>query len=128
MDVMKLNQVFLRLSIFSSSKLRYIIKKRLPWLVIIKKNNKFVYLINRKLKFNAIEDQKVTDIKKNLIFKKNQYHFLNQMIKLTIIIPYKNSDKSIIKTLRSIKSQKVNDNCYEVSLINDFSRQDYSNY
>ena len=43
------------------------------------------------------------------------------MIKLTIIIPYKNSDKSIIKTLRSIKSQKVNDNCYEVLLINDFS-------
>ena len=43
------------------------------------------------------------------------------MIKLTIIIPYKNSNKSIIKTLRSIKSQKVNDNCYEVLLINDFS-------
>ena len=43
------------------------------------------------------------------------------MIKLTIIIPYKNSEKSIIKTLKSIKSQKINDNCYEVLLINDFS-------
>ena len=42
-----------------------LLKKRLPWFAIIKKNNKFVYLINRKLKFNAIEDQKViTDIKK----------------------------------------------------------------
>ena len=43
------------------------------------------------------------------------------MIKLSIIIPYKNSEKSIIKALKSIKSQKINDNCYEVLLINDFS-------
>lgn len=43
------------------------------------------------------------------------------MIKLTIIIPYKNSEKSIIKTLKSIKSQKINNNYYEVLLINDFS-------
>ena len=50
------------------------------------------------------------------------------MIKLTIIIPYKNSDKSIIKTLRSIKSQKINDNCYEVLLINDFSNNRLPNY
>lgn len=46
------------------------------------------------------------------------------MIKLTIIIPYKNSEKSIIKTLKSIKSQKINDNCYEVLLINDFSNNE----
>ena len=57
-----------------------LLKKRLPWFAIIKKNNKFVYLINRKLKFNAIEDQKViTDIKKKFnISKKNQYHFLTK--------------------------------------------------
>ena len=43
------------------------------------------------------------------------------MIKLTIIIPYKNSEKNIIKTLKSIESQKINKNYYEVLLINDFS-------
>ena len=55
-----------------------LLKKRLPWLAIIKKNNKFVYLINKKLKFRAIEDQKViTGIKKKFsISKKNKHHFL----------------------------------------------------
>ena len=45
------------------------------------------------------------------------------MIKLTIIIPYKNSEKNIIKTLKSIESQKINKNYYEVLLINDFSNK-----
>lgn len=55
-----------------------LLKKRLPWFAIIKKNNKFVYLINKKLKFNSIEDQKIiTGIKKRFnISKKNEYHFL----------------------------------------------------
>ena len=43
------------------------------------------------------------------------------MIKLSIIIPFKNSEKSIIKTLDSIKTQNANSNFYEVLLINDFS-------
>lgn len=43
------------------------------------------------------------------------------MIKLSIIIPFKNSGKNIIKTLKSIKQQKIVSNEYEVLLINDFS-------
>tara|TARA_B100001059_G_C17782791_1_gene555268 strand:+ start:63 stop:1040 length:978 start_codon:yes stop_codon:yes gene_type:complete len=43
------------------------------------------------------------------------------MIKLSIIIPFKNSEKSIIRTLKSIKIQNINSNIYEVLLINDFS-------
>ena len=43
------------------------------------------------------------------------------MIKLSIIIPFKNSENSIIKTLKSIKMQNINSDFYEVLLINDFS-------
>ncbi len=55
-----------------------LLKRKLPWLAIIKKNNKFVYLVNKKLKFSRIDDQKlITDIKKKFnISKKNKHHFL----------------------------------------------------
>jgi glycosyltransferase involved in cell wall biosynthesis len=43
------------------------------------------------------------------------------MINSSIIIPFKNSEKSIIKTLKSITMQNVNSDLYEVLLINDFS-------
>ncbi len=43
------------------------------------------------------------------------------MIKLSIIIPFKDSEKNILKTLKSIKIHKVNPKSYEVLLINDFS-------
>lgn len=45
------------------------------------------------------------------------------MKKLSIIIPYKDSDKNIVKTLKSLKLQKVNYNDYEVLLIDDFSNK-----
>ena len=45
------------------------------------------------------------------------------MIKLSIIIPYKNSERNIIKTLKSIRLQKVKNEFYEVLLINDFSNK-----
>ena len=45
------------------------------------------------------------------------------MKKLSIIIPYKDSDKNIDRTLKSLKFQKVNYNDYEVLLIDDFSNK-----
>ena len=45
------------------------------------------------------------------------------MKKLSIIIPYKDSDKNIDRTLKSIIFQKVNYNDYEVLLIDDFSNK-----
>ena len=49
------------------------------------------------------------------------------MIKLSIIIPFKNSEKNVIKTLKSIKNQNANCNLYEVLLINDFSNYKSTN-
>ena len=49
------------------------------------------------------------------------------MIKLSIIIPFKNSEKNVIKTLKSIKDQNTNCNLYEVLLINDFSNYKTTN-
>lgn len=53
-------------------------KKKLPWLAIIKKNNKFVYLINKKIKFNNIHNEElIIKIKKYFkISKSVNYHFL----------------------------------------------------
>jgi UDP-2,4-diacetamido-2,4,6-trideoxy-beta-L-altropyranose hydrolase len=53
-------------------------KQNLPWIAIIKKKNKFVYLINKKLKFNNIKDQNlINGIKKKFnILEENKYHFL----------------------------------------------------
>ena len=49
------------------------------------------------------------------------------MIKLSVIIPFKNSEKTIIKTLKSIKNQNANCDLYEVLLINDFSNNKTTN-
>ena len=56
------------------------LKKKLPWIAIIKKNNKFVYLINKKIKFRNIKNQVLTNkIKKYFkISKSVNYHFLTK--------------------------------------------------
>ena len=53
-------------------------KKKLPWVAIIKKTNKLVYLINRKLNFNIIKDKDFIDriIKKFNILEEKKYYFL----------------------------------------------------
>ena len=53
-------------------------KKKLPWVAIIKKTNKLVYLINRKLNFNNIKDKNFIDgiRKKFNILEKKKYYFL----------------------------------------------------
>ncbi len=54
------------------------IKQNLPWIAIIKKKNKLVYLINKKLKFSNIKDKNlINGIKKKFnILEENKYHFL----------------------------------------------------
>ena len=39
----------------------------------------------------------------------------------SIIIPFKNSERHILKTLKSIENQTLDKSCYETILINDFS-------
>ena len=53
-------------------------KKKLPWVAIIKKTNKLVYLINRKLNFNNIKDKNFIDRirKKFNILEEKKYYFL----------------------------------------------------
>lgn len=53
-------------------------KSNLPWLAIIKKTNKFVYFINKKLNFNEIEDKKlIEELKKKFDLDDiKKYHFL----------------------------------------------------
>ncbi len=53
-------------------------KKKLPWIAIIKKTNKLVYLINRKLNFNKIKDKNLIDEirKKFNILEEKKYYFL----------------------------------------------------
>ena len=53
-------------------------KKKLPWVAIIKKTNKLVYLINRKLNFKIIKDKNFIDgiRKKFNILEEKKYYFL----------------------------------------------------
>ena len=53
-------------------------KKKLPWIAIIRKTNKLVYLINRKLNFNKIKDKNLIDEirKKFNILEEKKYYFL----------------------------------------------------
>ncbi len=55
-----------------------LINQNLPWIAIIKKKNRFVYLINKKLKFKNIKDKNlINNIKKKFnILEKNKYYFL----------------------------------------------------
>ena len=55
-----------------------LLKQNLPWIAIIKKKNKFVYFINKKLKFKNIKDQNLIEgIKKKFnILEENKYYFL----------------------------------------------------
>ena len=48
-----------------------LLKKKLSWLAIIKRNNRFVYLINKKMKFKDIRNHVlIKKLKENLKFQK----------------------------------------------------------
>ena len=55
-----------------------LLKKNLSWLAIIKRNNKFVYLINKKMKFKDIRNHiLIQKIKRKFKISKGiKYHFL----------------------------------------------------
>ncbi len=55
-----------------------LLKKKLSWLAIIKRNNKFVHLINKKMKFKDIRNHVlIKKIKRKFKISKGiNYHFL----------------------------------------------------